>query len=81
MKYENLVELKRKIGHGMVPFRYEQDMSLALWVSRQRHIHTNNVIPQDRKDMLDEIGFVWRVRFDNKSAIVSISDELRRTKS
>jgi hypothetical protein len=80
IQYEKLVEFKRKNGHCMVPFKYEQDMSLVRWVSRQRHIRTNNVIPQDRKDLLDEIGFIWKVRVDYKPAIVSKSDKSRHTK-
>jgi hypothetical protein len=80
MKYEKLVEFKRTNGHCMVPFKYTLDMSLGKWVNKQRHVHTNHVMLSDRKDLLDEIGFIWRYRVEYKSAIVSITDELRHTK-
>jgi hypothetical protein len=61
MKYEQLVDFKRKRGHCMVPSRYEQDKALAEWVVKQRFIHKNDKIRPDRKTILDEIGFVWKV--------------------
>jgi hypothetical protein len=60
-QYEKLVEFKRKNGHCLVPRRYHQeDMSLGEWVSKQRGRHANNTMRQDRKEVLDEIGFVWK---------------------
>jgi hypothetical protein len=59
-QYEKLVEFKRTNGHCVVPQKYEQDKSLGTWVSAQRMFHTNNIIRQDRKDLLDEIGFAWK---------------------
>ena len=56
---ERLVELKRQNGHCTVPFRYEHDKTLGGWVSRQRHFHTSNKMRNDRKALLDEIGFLW----------------------
>jgi hypothetical protein len=61
-QYEKLVEFKRKKGHCMVPDRYEQDKAFGNWVGNQRRFHTTNKLRQDRKELLDEIGFVWRVR-------------------
>jgi uncharacterized protein YbgA (DUF1722 family) len=58
-KYERLVQFKRKHGHCRVPSIYEQDKSLGQWVSNQRSIHTIASMRQDRKDLLDEIGFAW----------------------
>jgi hypothetical protein len=60
-QFEKLVEFKRKKGHCIVPTKYEQDRSLAKWVSTQRSFHINNKIRLDRKKVLDEIGFVWKV--------------------
>jgi glutaredoxin len=65
-QYEKLVEFKRKNGHFLVPFKYQEDLSLGAWVSKQRQLHRKNTIRQDRKGLLDEIGFVWIV---DKSAI------------
>jgi hypothetical protein len=60
MHYEQLVEFKQKNGHCMVPNRYKQEKSLGTWVSKQRSNHRNDLLLQDRKDLLDEIGFVWK---------------------
>jgi hypothetical protein len=59
-QYEHLVEFKRQNGHCMVPSRFEQNKSLGKWVSTQRSSHTNDLMLQDRKDLLDKIGFAWK---------------------
>ena len=59
--YERLVEFKEKNGHCLVPFNYEQDNSLGNWVFTQRMNHTKNKMRQDRKELLDEVEFVWKV--------------------
>jgi hypothetical protein len=65
-QYEKLVEFKQTNGHCLVPRTrmYQEDVSLGIWVSTQRQRHTNNKMPVDRKGLLDEIGFVWRVDND-----------------
>jgi hypothetical protein len=60
MKYEQLVEFKRKNGHCVVPAKYEQDKSLGIWVRTQRIANNNNTIGFDRKEELDRIGFAWK---------------------
>jgi hypothetical protein len=60
-QYERLVEFKQKTGHCLVPKSYEQDKSLGFWVRNQRNCYKNDVMKQDRKDLLDELGFVWEV--------------------
>jgi ATP-dependent helicase/DNAse subunit B len=60
MQYEKLVEYKRKKGNCLVPRSYEQDKTLGVWVSVQRTFQKSNRIRQDRKIILDEIGFVWK---------------------
>jgi hypothetical protein len=65
MQYVQLVEFKRKKGHCVVPRKYEQDESLGQWVARQRGTHNNNKIQPDRKIILDELGFVWKVERAN----------------
>ena len=55
-----LVELKRKKGHRIVPEPREQDKSPGWWVNDQRTCHTKNKMPQDRKELLDALGFVWK---------------------
>jgi hypothetical protein len=34
-----------------------KDKSLGQWVGKQRTFHDNNKLLEDRKDLLDEIGF------------------------
>jgi hypothetical protein len=67
-QYEKLVEFKRKHGNCLVPQRYQEDVSLGKWVDKQRQSHSNNILRRDRKDLLDEIGFVWKAnpRGDSK---------------
>jgi uncharacterized protein YbgA (DUF1722 family) len=60
-QHVKLVEFKRKYGHCMVPSKYEQDPSLGKWVTNQRTNHINNNIRRDRKELLDKIGFAWKV--------------------
>jgi hypothetical protein len=60
MQYERLVEFKRNKGHCQVPRRYELDKSLGLWVNAQRVYHKYNKLRQDRKRILDAIGFAWK---------------------
>jgi uncharacterized protein YbgA (DUF1722 family) len=62
-QYEKLVEFNRKNGHFLVPFRYQEDLSFGVWVSRQRQLHANDTILPDRKGLLDQLGFVWRVDY------------------
>jgi hypothetical protein len=60
-QYENLVEFKRKTGHCIVLLKYyAQDKALANWVRKQRTNHNKNKMRQDRKERLDELGFVWK---------------------
>jgi hypothetical protein len=59
-QYEKLVEFKRNNGHCLVPSRYKEDVSLGNWVRQQRVAHTKNKMRQDQKELLDEIGFVWK---------------------
>jgi uncharacterized protein YbgA (DUF1722 family) len=60
-QYEKLVDYKLKNGHCMVSKRIEQDNSLGRWVGVQRTFHRKNKMRPDRKDLLDELDFVWRV--------------------
>jgi hypothetical protein len=63
-QYEKLVEFKQTNGHCIVPRTYQEDMTLGRWVTRQRRLHSKNTIRLDRKVLLDEIGFVWKVDND-----------------
>jgi hypothetical protein len=60
VQYEKLVEFKRKNGHSIVPVNYKQDKDLGQWARAQRQKHAKHGMLPDRKDLLDELGFVWR---------------------
>jgi hypothetical protein len=60
-QYEKLVKFKRKRGHCIVPKRYPQDLSLGKWVGTQRSNHAKNTMPQARTNLLNKLGFVWKV--------------------
>jgi hypothetical protein len=59
-QYEKLVAFKRKNSHCIVPRSYQEDVSLGMWVSNQRHFHVKNKLRLHRKKLLDEIGFAWK---------------------
>ena len=63
-RYQHLLSFKAEQGHCNVPANY-QDKKLARWVARQRKIIAK--IPAERKQKLDEIGFVWRLKAKNPS--------------
>ena len=60
LQYAKLLDFKRQNEHCIVPNKYKEDTSLGTWVCRQRNYHTNNNLRKDRKELLDEIGFVWK---------------------
>jgi hypothetical protein len=55
-QYENLKSYKNKHGHCNVP---GHEGSLGNWGDLQRQLHQKQSIKTERKDMLDDIGFVW----------------------
>jgi hypothetical protein len=61
-QYDKLVEFKQTNGHCLVPQGYTKDVSLGMWINTQRQFHSNNIMRLDRKVLLDEIGFAWKVR-------------------
>ena len=48
-------------GDVNVPFRYEKDVRLGKWVSKQRWLRKCNTIQHERFRLLDSIDFTWRV--------------------
>ena len=61
LQYGKLLEFKRQNGHSVVPQVYEQDKAFGRWVNTQRTFHRNSRLQQGRKELLDEIEFVWKV--------------------
>jgi hypothetical protein len=60
-KYSKLADFSKEHGHCMVPISYKKDKSLGIWVTNQRSYHAREILRQDRKELLDKLGFVWRV--------------------
>jgi hypothetical protein len=67
MQYEQLVEFQRNNGHCIVKRGGpgEDNKPLANWVARQRvrQADNNTKMRDDRKQLLDKIGFAWTVGF------------------
>lgn len=58
--FERLLAYKARHGDCLVPWNYEEDKSLANWVSRQRQC--KNSMSLEKKQKLDNVGFIWIVR-------------------
>jgi hypothetical protein len=74
-QYEKLLNFKRKNGHCRVPKGDTEDKSLANWLRTQRGKNTSNNMRLDRNELLDALGFVWRVVPTAASARSFISDD------
>lgn len=57
---EKLIEYKKVYGDCNVPDKWKENFSLATWVCIQRS--EKEILPPERKKILDEIGFIWDVR-------------------
>mmetsp|Transcript_21791 Transcript_21791/g.25162 ORF Transcript_21791/g.25162 Transcript_21791/m.25162 type:complete len:810 (-) Transcript_21791:1826-4255(-) len=66
--YKALLEFKKKHGHTCVPKVYKQNQPLSTWVFRQRAQYRrrcegdDQIMPQERLDLLQKIDFQFRVR-------------------
>jgi hypothetical protein len=68
--YEQLVAFQRNHGHFNVKVMKEEDKTLVTWVRNLRSRPTNNnILRQDRKDLLDKLGFIWEARTWNDDSI------------
>jgi len=54
-----LKDYKTERGNCLVPFRYRKNPRLGRWVRKQRD--RKDSLPKEKKEQLDEIGFVWNV--------------------
>lgn len=59
--FKKLKAFHREHNHLLVPCHYEQDEGLGVWVSNQRSTFHRGILSPNRKQLLDDIGFVWRV--------------------
>ena len=71
--FQRLVKYKNCYGNTLVPTKYSEDPQLGTWVRNQRLASKKGRMKEDRKRMLDIIGFVWiiqsRPRRENYSAV------------
>ena len=58
-KYGELCKYVEENGHAVVP---QIDPQLGAWVMNQRHYKNTGELSQERIDLLNEIGFVWKIR-------------------
>ena len=59
IQYKKLVAYRKKHGHCKVPMRNKE---LGHWVFRQRRNYTTNTMRKDREELLNKIGFIWRLQ-------------------
>jgi len=60
--YQHLVAYRTKHKDINAPQRYKEDARLVTWVDTQRFVYENKRMTEERKRLLDSIGFVWMVR-------------------
>lgn len=46
-------------NHCRVPYSYPENIPIAHWVARQRKFYASELLPENRKEALDGIGFSW----------------------
>jgi len=65
--YQRLVAFKKEHKHTMVPTKYKEDPKLACWVSTQRAAYRDKTMTEERKHILNSIGFAWKLSTRNKA--------------
>lgn len=56
-QYQKLVEYKKKHNNANVPQRYSEEPSLGIWCDTQRQQYARDLLREDRKNLLKDIGF------------------------
>ena len=62
LMYWKLKDFHRLFGHCRVPQKWENDRQLANWVTVQRNRYAKGKLLEERKNSLEELGFVWNIR-------------------
>ncbi len=60
-RYAKLERYKQKHKDCNVPQRYTETPGLGQWVNRQREEYRNGNLNLQRKEKLDQLGFVWNM--------------------
>lgn len=70
--FERLKKYNKKYFTCNVPARWKEDSQLATWVNTQRRRKQ----PEDKRDLLNSIGFVWEVKRDSDSYWIDMYERL-----
>ena len=65
--YQRLVVYKKEHKDTNVPSKYKEDPKLGQWVPNQRFAYWNKKMTEERKRLLDSIGFLWELSTKNKA--------------
>ncbi len=57
--FTKLLAYREQHGHCQVPHSKKGDALLGKWVQRQRYHHRKNTLLPERRQRLEQIGFVW----------------------
>ena len=60
--YAELVRFKDQYGHCKVPQLFKENPALGLWVRGQRAYRRKGMLPFEKIELLDKLGFVWEGR-------------------
>ena len=79
-RYEELKAFKEINGHCNVPKGRTENLQLGDWVCHQRRAWRKGELSEDRKKMLDEIGFAWKLQKSVSSKWQQHYEELKSFK-
>jgi hypothetical protein len=77
-RYETLKAYRTQQGHCNVP---STERPLGLWITTQRCALRKDRLRQDRKELLDEIGFVWSLNRGSGSSDERWVDQYKHVKA
>ena len=60
--YTELKRFQKKYGHCRVPVNWDGNPRLGQWVLKQRRDLKNGHLPDERRQRLEKLGFIWDVR-------------------
>jgi hypothetical protein len=59
LKFNQLIEYKKRFGHCEVPARWSENTPLGLWAHNQRAFKRKGQLSSERIQRLENIGFAW----------------------
>jgi len=61
-RFLDLVKFKQQFGHCNVPKSFSDILGLSAWVVDQRKKYNKNTLPSNKIELLNSIGFQWKLR-------------------